>query len=663
MWDSSVFSKALSFKGSNYLVTVGNLEGVNSPICVANIYAPCQNDARFTIWAELSTLISSNPGAWILMGDFNELRSRTEHIGSSFSTSNALKLNNFIREAGLSEINLDKRKFTWINEDGTYMSKLDRVFVSSDILSLWPTIRKIDDLKKKVAESEPAAELSNPSSEDLDDRKELKKDIQDLEYARSLDLKQKERIKWLIDGDENSSQFHRVTNAKKNRYRINGLTINGRWESNPKAILDEVFNFFSSKFQENMPIRPKLLSLLFKKLLDTGRSFLEAPFTLEEIKLVVWSCGEDKAPGPDGLTFKFIKHFWDTLNEDILNMVCNFERNGAISQGCNSSFISLFPKVDDPLSLRYFRLISLIGCTYKIISKLLAIRLKQVVNKAKRYKFKTLLFKVDLKAFYCLSWTYLDSIMEQMNFGDTWRSWICGCLRSARASVLVNGSATNEFPLSRGVCQGDPLSPFLFIIAMEGLHVPMLEALSKGHFHGVNLPNSGPSLSHLLFTDDVIFVGKWSILNVVNLSRILRCFHLASGLKAPKKVIDSIESIRRKFIGGVSNQGSNKICWVSWEKTIVPKNLGGFGIGSLKAANISLLSKWWWRIMTEESALWVKAFVYGINGFPPVNCFIWRLLLKRLPTRTKLRSRGINIHYNKNGFIGPFFRTLFRSVL
>ena len=158
--------------------------------------------------------------------------------------------------------------------------------------------------------------------------------------------------------------------------------------------------------------------------------------------------------------------------------------------------------------------------------------LNETCSWAKRLKSKTLLFKVDFeKAFDCLSWSFLDSIMEQMQFGENWRSWIRACLKSTRASVLVNGSATDEFPISRGVRQGDPLSPFLFILAMEGLHITMLEAANKGFFQGISMPNNGPVLSHFMFADDVIFLGNSCRSNVVNLTRILRCFHIASGLK------------------------------------------------------------------------------------------------------------------------------------
>ncbi|KAI3520556.1 hypothetical protein L1887_10005 [Cichorium endivia] len=121
--------------------------------------------------------------------------------------------------------------------------------------------------------------------------------------------------------------------------------------------------------------------------------------------------------------------------------------------------------------------------------------------------------------------------MEQMGFGTKWRSWIHGCLTSSRTSVIINGSPTDEFQISKGVRQGDPLSPFLFIIAMEGLNVALEAARDKGLFKGVKLPRNGPTLTHLFYADDAIFVGEWDRTNLKNLARILKCFHIASGLK------------------------------------------------------------------------------------------------------------------------------------
>nr|KAJ0222557.1 hypothetical protein LSAT_V11C200085590 [Lactuca sativa] len=118
-----------------------------------------------------------------------------------------------------------------------------------------------------------------------------------------------------------------------------------------------------------------------------------------------------------------------------------------------------------------------------------------------------------------------------MAFGDKSRKWIHGCLSSANASVLVNGNPTTEFPVTRGVRQGDPLSPFLFIIAMEGLHVAAQSAIDRHFIQGVKLPHAGPTISHLFYEDDAIFTGNWDKGSIKNLSRILKCFEMTSGLK------------------------------------------------------------------------------------------------------------------------------------
>ncbi|KAJ0734469.1 putative RNA-directed DNA polymerase [Helianthus annuus] len=143
-----------------------------------------------------------------------------------------------------------------------------------------------------------------------------------------------------------------------------------------------------------------------------------------------------------------------------------------------------------------------------------------------------MLFKVDIdKAYDSINWGFLDSVLHQMNFPRLWRNWIMAVVSSDRASVLVNGSPTQEFACLRGLCQGDPISPFLFVLAMEALTGIMKKVCSVGLFHGLKCTNSGPVLSHLIYADDVVFLGEWSRDNVLNLRQILWGFYLASGLK------------------------------------------------------------------------------------------------------------------------------------
>lgn len=89
---------------------------------------------------------------------------------------------------------------------------------------------------------------------------------------------------------------------------------------------------------------------------------------------------------------------------------------------------------------------------------------------------------------------------------------------------MFNGSPTEEFRTERGLRQGDPLSPFLFLIVAEALQVVTIEACSKGFFLGLSLSNEGYNISLLQYADDALFFGEWSLSNAQNLVLLLRCF-------------------------------------------------------------------------------------------------------------------------------------------
>lgn len=184
-----------------------------------------------------------------------------------------------------------------------------------------------------------------------------------------------------------------------------------------------------------------------------------------------------------------------------------FHTTRIFPKGSNASFITLLPKVPDPQTLNDFRPISLIGCIYKIVAKLLSNRLKkvlssiiderqsvidgrqllhsviianEVVEEARRGQKPCLVFKVDFeRAYDAVSWDFLTYMMSRMGFCNKWICWIQGCLKSASISVLVNGSPTSEFIPHRGLRQGDPLAPLLFNIVAEGLTGLMRQAVSK----------------------------------------------------------------------------------------------------------------------------------------------------------------------------------------
>jgi hypothetical protein len=227
-----------------------------------------------------------------------------------------------------------------------------------------------------------------------------------------------------------------------------------------------------------------------------------------------------------------------------MRFTSQFHRNGKLAKGLNSTFIALIPKVESPQRLNESRPISLVGSLYKIVAKLLANRLRlvigsviseaqtafvrdrqildgilianEVVDEARKYKKELLLFKGDFeKAYDSVDWGYLDAVLGKMEFPPLWRKWMRECVCTAKASVLVNGSPTDEFPLERGLRQGDPLSPFLFLLAAEGLNVMMRAMVAGNQFAGYSVGGQDAVIvSHLQFADDTLLVGGKSWANV-----------------------------------------------------------------------------------------------------------------------------------------------------
>ncbi|GKE35949.1 RNA-directed DNA polymerase, eukaryota, reverse transcriptase zinc-binding domain protein, partial [Tanacetum coccineum] len=233
---------------------------------------------------------------------------------------------------------------------------------------------------------------------------------------------------------------------------------------------------------------------------------------------------------PNGFSFAFVKKYWDLLKKDIFEFVDSFLASGMMMQGVNSSFFTLIPKISKVIDKIVSKEQSAFIAGRQILDGPLI--LSEVIDWFKKIKKKMLIFTVDLeKAFDSVSWKYLDFVILSLGFGSKWRSWIRACLQSSRAYILINGSPTSEFSIKHGLRQGDPLSLFLFILAMEGLHYAMSNAVSSGLIHGIKIGSSDITLSHIVYAGDVIITTDWNFGDLDNIIRVLYVFYLALGLK------------------------------------------------------------------------------------------------------------------------------------
>ncbi|GKV30574.1 hypothetical protein SLEP1_g39375 [Rubroshorea leprosula] len=290
-----------------------------------------------------------------------------------------------------------------------------------------------------------------------------------------------------------------------------------------------------------------------------GQHERQVEFTDDEIREAISSCASDKASGPDGFNFHFIKSAWGTVGTDMINFIKEFHHNGKLVKGINFSYITLVPKKKNPTSLKEFRPICTVRSIYKILAKVLTNRLKKVIGKIistsqsafikgrqlvdcaftlneivhdlKTKRRNDIIFKADFeKAFGSVDWGCLHTMHSLLGFGEKWRSWIKEWLISASISVVVNGNPTNEFNMQRCLRQGDLFSPYLFLIAAKGFHAFLLEAKKQEVFKGVVIDEE-ISISHLQFADDTALICNASINSNLAIKYTLRWFEIISGLK------------------------------------------------------------------------------------------------------------------------------------
>ncbi|GJV76710.1 RNA-directed DNA polymerase, eukaryota, partial [Tanacetum coccineum] len=568
---------------------------VKFDIYMVNVYAPQDEEGKQNLWRFITEFMSTNPGHYIIFGDFNSVRNKSErfliadltwnHLGPSvaldrmISDHHPILLRRCTADYGPIPF---KIYHSWFQADGFdkvvadfwsngYYRKSSSALINfknklqglKSAIKGWVNTRRsrievIDSLREELRSLDLQIDVRQGLHNGGEKRMKLVNEIHKMEHEQKEELIQKSRIKWCVDGDENSKFFHGTINKKRKQLSVRGIKSNGQWVEEPMAVKQTFLNHYSKKNSKVTSIPYSARSNRFKMVSQHQLEILESEVSLEEIKEVVWDCGSDKSPGPDGFSFGFIKRYWNMMKNDIFAAISEFFNNGDIPIGCNASFITLIPKIESPLVVNDFRPISLIGILYKIIAKIISCRialiiadivdpvqfafiknrqildgpmiLNEVVHTLKRKKKKAMIFKVDItKAYDTLSWDYLISVIRFMGFGNKCVRWIKACLESARSSVLVNGSPTMEFQLERGLRQGDPLAPFLFILAMEGFHIAMEDAIEAKKYIGINIGDV--CLSHLIYADDVIVLGEWSQFNLVNILDIFNCFYLASGLQ------------------------------------------------------------------------------------------------------------------------------------
>jgi exonuclease III len=372
-------------------------------------------------------------------------------------------------------------------------------------------------------------------------------------------MRQRSRLTWIKKGDANTRLFHITASARRRKKFIQTLQkASGGVAISKEDKEAELLNHFQSHL--GTPV-PRSTCLNWEELGYTpyDLSALDAPFDEMEIKKAVFSLPSVKAPGPDGFIGAFFKSCWEIIKDDLTAAILHLaSRNGDYANLINSANIVLLPKSVDAQSVGDFRPISLIHSISKIFSKLLANRvapvLGNIVSKSQsafiqkrcihdnflhvqnlikalhKKKTPSLFLKLDIsKAFDSINWPYLLEVLQALGFGQNMRDWISLTLSSSTSRVLLNGIPGPPFHHAKGLRQGDPFSPMLFILAIDPLQRILHMATDMGVLKPVQARTA--RLRTSLYADDAGIFANPDKEELLAIRHILDVFADATGLR------------------------------------------------------------------------------------------------------------------------------------
>jgi hypothetical protein len=388
------------------------------------------------------------------------------------------------------------------------------------------------------------------------------KELDDLLEVEEMWWSQRSRAMWLAHGDKNTRFFHQKASQRRRKNKIEGIRDSLGNDHTEQEDIEQIFvEHFKTLFTSQQTTNVMEVTQVVKnKINQEMYEHLNNDFTAEEVYIAIRDMKSLAAPGPDGLPVKFYHHYWDIIGNDIIQATLHILNTGGNPEPFNETHICLIPKITNPTTPSNFMPISLCNVTLKVVTKTIANRLKSILpniispnqsafvagrlitdnviiaNKIFHYLTQTTSktgyvgIKTDMaKAYDRLEWTFLRSTLETMNFPINLVNTIMKCVSTVKFSIIINGKPSTAFSPQRGLRQGDPLSPYLFILCADVLSALITKAQTNKLIHGIKISPRAPEITHLLFADDSLMFCRENEAETSHMRDIINSYQAASG--------------------------------------------------------------------------------------------------------------------------------------
>ena len=476
------------------------------------------------------------------------------------------------------------------------------------------------------------------------------------------------RIGWHGRGERSAGFFVRMERQRQKDSTIAEICHDGRRCTSVGDMLEAGATFYERLYDASTTssdCADRLLSCLDRSLTYEGRVSLDSPLDPGELRAAAAEMANNKSPGVDGLPIEFYCHFWALLEDDLMAVYDECLSIGSLSLTQTTGIVRLLYKKGDRSDLRNWRPISLLTADYKILAKALVSRLSKflpsivhedqscgvpgrsirdsnrvlqdVVDYCDAHDLPAGLVSLDQeKAFDRVDWSFLDRVLTALNIRPRFRSYVTTLYAGVSSRVLVNGWLSRRIYPKRGVRQGCPMSPVLYVLVAETLGA----LLRTSPIRGLALPASPDELKVVQYADDTTVVVS-NEADFSSLSDCLRLYESGSGAKL------NMSKSRGLFVGswkgrvdfplslewtsdhvkilGLLVGPERSLCLLNW-KMAADKMRAAFRMW--KPRDLSMSARSFVARAFATSSLWYVAHVVPVTLalLDEINTEVWRFI-------------------------------------